>query len=207
MDKIAQTTSVYELTEAFPGAIAILKELGFAPIANPVLRKTVARKINLAQAAKIKRMDPAELVRAIAQRLHVAFDDSSPAGGAGEVSVEDIFRAELGFVPPGIMAASKLGKQFGDIIAGYHHHIWGEEHHIPFKYKYLMALAAAVAVNDLERAKLEVRKSVLYGATLEMIKETVEMMVWLGGAPTLRANVTPILSLAEKLISEKDQPE
>ena len=54
MNSISQKTNVFELTEAFPESIPILKELGFAPITNPVMRKTVARKINLAQAAKSK---------------------------------------------------------------------------------------------------------------------------------------------------------
>lgn len=204
MDRINPLTNVYELTESIPESIEILKELGFTPITNTVMRKTIGKKINLAQAAKIKKMAPMELVKKLADRLKIEYEDASLTKEQEAVTVEDVFKAEFGFVPPGIMAATKLGKEFGDIIANYHHRIWEEERSIPMKYKYLMALAAAVASKDIDRAKLETRKAILYGADLDMIKETIEMMVWLEGAPTLRAIVTPIMSIAEKTLEKKD---
>jgi alkylhydroperoxidase/carboxymuconolactone decarboxylase family protein YurZ len=204
MDKINSLMNVYELTEKYPESIKILKELGFGPITNPVMRKTIAKKINLAQAAQIKKMKPLELVQKLAERLKVEYEDVELTAEQEKVTVEDVFKAEFGFVPPGIMAASKLGEDFGNIITNFHHRIWEEERSIPLKFKYLMGLTAAIASKDIERAKLETRKAVLYGADIEMVKETLEMMVWMDGAPTLRAFVTPILSVAEKTLSKNE---
>ena len=70
-----------------------------------------------------------------------------------------------------------------------------------------MGLSAAIASGDTDRAKLETRKAVLYGATLDMIKETLEMMVWLDGAPTLRSSVFTILNTAEKALAKHESEE
>ncbi len=203
MDKITQLTNVFELTEEIPESINVLKEMGFAPITNPVMRKTVGRKINLGQAAKIKKMTAEEMVQQLAEKLKIKYEIVASDASQSEVTVEDVFKAELGFVPPGIMASGKLGQEFGDIISNYHHRIWSEERSIPMKFKYLMGLSAAIASGDIDRAKLETRKAVMYGATLEMVQETLEMMIWLEGAPTLRAAVIPVLNTAEKALEKQ----
>jgi hypothetical protein len=43
MNEIDLKKSVYELTEAYPELIDILKELGFLGIVNPVVRNTLGR--------------------------------------------------------------------------------------------------------------------------------------------------------------------
>lgn len=49
MKEIDLKKSVYELTEAYPELIEMLKELGFWGIANPLVRKTMGRKITIPQ--------------------------------------------------------------------------------------------------------------------------------------------------------------
>lgn len=49
MKEIDLKKSVYELTEAYPELIGMLKELGFLGIANPLVRKTMGRKITIPQ--------------------------------------------------------------------------------------------------------------------------------------------------------------
>ncbi len=49
MKEIDLKKSVYELTEAYPELIEMLKELGFLGIANPLVRKTMGRKITIPQ--------------------------------------------------------------------------------------------------------------------------------------------------------------
>jgi len=43
MKEIDLKKSVYELTEAYPELIDILKEMGFLGVANPLVRKTLGR--------------------------------------------------------------------------------------------------------------------------------------------------------------------
>ena len=49
MKEIELNKSVYELTETYPELIGVLKELGFLGVANPVVRKTLGRKITIPQ--------------------------------------------------------------------------------------------------------------------------------------------------------------
>ena len=49
MKEIDLKKRVYELTEAYPELIGMLKELGFLGIANPLVRKTMGRKITIPQ--------------------------------------------------------------------------------------------------------------------------------------------------------------
>lgn len=43
MKELNLSKSVYELTEAYPELIPILKEMGFLGVANPVVRNTLGR--------------------------------------------------------------------------------------------------------------------------------------------------------------------
>ena len=49
MKEIDLTKNVYELTETYPELISILKELGFAGVANPVIRNTIGRMTTIPQ--------------------------------------------------------------------------------------------------------------------------------------------------------------
>lgn len=49
MKEVDLKKSVYELTEAYPELIEMLKELGFLGVANPLVRKTMGRKITIPQ--------------------------------------------------------------------------------------------------------------------------------------------------------------
>ena len=99
---------------------------------------------------------------------------------------------------PGITTAERLGPEFGDFIAAYHTRIWGGGGAIPLKYKYLMALATAVTGRERERAILEARKALAYGATRDQIRETLELAVWLGGSPLLMEVVGHVLRFVDK---------
>jgi hypothetical protein len=48
MKEIDLKKSVYELTEAYPELIDILKEMGFLGVANPLVRKTLGRMTTIA---------------------------------------------------------------------------------------------------------------------------------------------------------------
>jgi len=49
----------------FPQTIETLADMGFAPIRNPILRRTLARQVTLAQAAAIGKVPLADLLRAL----------------------------------------------------------------------------------------------------------------------------------------------
>ena len=52
MKKIFLEKSVYELTQAYPELINILKEMGFLGVANPVVRNTLGRKMTIPEGCK-----------------------------------------------------------------------------------------------------------------------------------------------------------
>ena len=62
MNKIDFKKSVYELTEEFPELIEILYQLGFNPVKNDALRRTVGRWITIPQACKNHGKDINELI-------------------------------------------------------------------------------------------------------------------------------------------------
>jgi 4-carboxymuconolactone decarboxylase len=99
---------------------------------------------------------------------------------------------------PGVSTAERLGPEFGRLLADYHARIWGQEGAVPFKYKYLMALATAVTGRERDRALLEARKALAYGATPEEVRETLELGVWLGGSPLLMEVVGHVLRFVDK---------
>jgi len=94
---------------------------------------------------------------------------------------------------PGLAMAGQLDGAFRDLIGAYHRRIWGEGGRIPLKYKYLMALATAVTGREKQRALLETNKALACGATVEEVRETLELCVWLGGSPLLVEVVGPVL--------------
>lgn len=63
MKEIDLKKSVYELTEAYPELIAILKELGFVGMANPVARNTLGRVTTIPQGCRKQGKDLNEVVK------------------------------------------------------------------------------------------------------------------------------------------------
>ena len=57
MKKIDLTKSMYQLTEEHPERIETLKELGFAGVALPVVRKTLGRKTTLPEGCSKQKKD------------------------------------------------------------------------------------------------------------------------------------------------------
>jgi len=105
-------------------------------------------------------------------------------------------KKNVGFVPPGVMVAEKLGMNFQSIIGEYHKEIW-EDGIIPLKYRYLIALATAIFDDNDSRARLELNKAIKYGATKEEILEVLKQQVWMKGAPTL-VQLAPIIQIIDK---------
>ncbi len=63
MKELDLKKSVYELTEAFPELIDILKELGFLGVASPVVRKTIGRVTTIPQGCQKQGKDLNEVIR------------------------------------------------------------------------------------------------------------------------------------------------
>jgi hypothetical protein len=63
----------------FPETIETLAEIGFTPVRNPVLRRTLARRVTLAQAAAIGRVPLAQLLAVINERIGASDRPLDPA--------------------------------------------------------------------------------------------------------------------------------
>ncbi len=53
---------VAQIVEWYPAAIEVLKRHGFTQIMNPIMRRTVAKRVSIAQAAEMKGVDLAALL-------------------------------------------------------------------------------------------------------------------------------------------------
>ncbi len=62
MKEIDLKKSVYELTEAYPELIEILKGMGFFGVANPVVRKTLGRMTTIPQGCEKQEKDLNEVI-------------------------------------------------------------------------------------------------------------------------------------------------
>ena len=62
MKEIDLKLSIYELTQAYPELIDILKELGFAGAANPVVRNTLGRVTTIPEGCEKQGKDLGEVV-------------------------------------------------------------------------------------------------------------------------------------------------
>ncbi len=62
MKELDLKKSVYELTEAYPDLIGMLKELGFLGVANPLVRKTMGRKTTIPQGCEKQGKDLNEVI-------------------------------------------------------------------------------------------------------------------------------------------------
>jgi len=63
MKEIDLKSTVYDLTETYPELIEIFKEIGFAGLANPLLRKTIGRKTTLFQGCEKQGKDVNEVIK------------------------------------------------------------------------------------------------------------------------------------------------
>ncbi len=57
MKELDLTKSVYDLTEAYPELIGILKDLGFLGVANPIARNTLGRVTTIPQGVEKQKQD------------------------------------------------------------------------------------------------------------------------------------------------------
>ncbi|MBN2796287.1 MAG: carboxymuconolactone decarboxylase family protein [Clostridia bacterium] len=112
---------------------------------------------------------------------------------------KELFKTEIGFVPPGVMVSENFGEAFQQMIASYHHAIWGDGV-IPLKYRYLIAFATAIVDQNEQRAKLEMRKAIQEGATKEELLEVIKQQIWMKGAPTI-LQVAPLIQMINQKFS------
>ena len=62
MNTIDLNVPVAEVLDQHPEVLDLLVELGFTPLANPLMRQTLGRTVSIAQGAKLKGMDLNQLV-------------------------------------------------------------------------------------------------------------------------------------------------
>lgn len=65
MNTIDLSIPVAQVVEQHPEVLDLLLELGFTPLANPVLRQTLGRTVSLVQGAKMKGLDIQEIQRVL----------------------------------------------------------------------------------------------------------------------------------------------
>ncbi|MGT2716046.1 DUF1858 domain-containing protein [Streptococcus respiraculi] len=61
MNTIDLSIPVAQVIEAHPEVLDILVELGFTPLANPLMRNTLGKTVSLKQGAKMKGIDLARI--------------------------------------------------------------------------------------------------------------------------------------------------
>jgi len=104
---------------------------------------------------------------------------------------------QLGFVPPALNIAEKLGEDYADVIADYFNVVYRDEVISP-KYKALLGIATGIMAEHKSKVLMDVKKAYESGANKEEIIEVLRMMVWWCGAPTL-VNILPqVLNEVEK---------
>ncbi len=68
MKEIDLKNNVFELTEAYPELIEILKELGFLGVANPIARKTLGRVTTIIEGSRKQHKDLDEVIRKLEEQ-------------------------------------------------------------------------------------------------------------------------------------------
>jgi hypothetical protein len=63
MKEIDLKKSVYELTEAYPELIGLLKEMGFLGVVNPVVRNTLGRMTTIPAGCRKQGKDLNEVIK------------------------------------------------------------------------------------------------------------------------------------------------
>ncbi|XJS10023.1 DUF1858 domain-containing protein [Aerococcaceae bacterium WGS1372] len=59
------TQSVYSLVEAHPDLLEILVDLGFTPLANETMRKTLGKNISLQQGCRFIKLNETDLINTL----------------------------------------------------------------------------------------------------------------------------------------------
>jgi hypothetical protein len=73
--QITEHDRIGQIVEWFPQTLPFLIEKGFAPLANPVLRRTVARAVSVRMAAAHQQLDAGEL---LVELNRIAFGEAGP---------------------------------------------------------------------------------------------------------------------------------
>ena len=68
MKEIDLDKSVFDLTEAYPELIPVLKEMGFAGITNPIARNTIGRATTLRKGSERQGKNIVEVVKTLRER-------------------------------------------------------------------------------------------------------------------------------------------
>lgn len=66
--------TVFELVQADPDLIEVMKELGFAQIANPTMLKTVGKVMTLPKGATMRGLDLSEIKSELRRRGYTIVD-------------------------------------------------------------------------------------------------------------------------------------
>lgn len=115
----------------------------------------------------------------------------------------------MAVLPPKCIGDVKgISSELAQITGGFWKHVWNNPNNtIPKKYKYLMAFTAAMSSNREEQAVRELVKAFGEGATLEEIREVLEMMVWNMGVPYFSCdfNTSPIMEVYNKIKIDTEQ--
>lgn len=91
--EIAPETKVADIVEAYPETLEVFLQLGFEPLANPLMRRTLARAVSLREAARHKGYSVEELIDQLKQ---VAGKPTCQPRASSEqvVPVETLLQAE-----------------------------------------------------------------------------------------------------------------
>jgi len=65
MKEIDLDKSVFDLTEAFPELVPILKKMGFAGVANPIARNTLGRATTLRKGSERQGKDLVDVIKTL----------------------------------------------------------------------------------------------------------------------------------------------
>ena len=68
MKELDLKKSLYELTEAYPELIGVLKEMGFLGVVNPVVRNTIGRATTIPQGCQKMGKDLNEVIKSLEQK-------------------------------------------------------------------------------------------------------------------------------------------
>lgn len=95
---------VGDVLEAYPALLDTFLAFGFAPLRNPLLRKTVARRVSIGQACRMMGVDEASLLKALNERVGQRPAEGDSASG---LRVLPLLRAPGDSRPPAQREASQ----------------------------------------------------------------------------------------------------
>jgi len=68
MKEVDPDKTVFELTEAYPELIPVLKEMGFAGVSNPIARNTLGRTMTLRKGCERQGVDFSEVSKILQEK-------------------------------------------------------------------------------------------------------------------------------------------